>query len=150
APPEPASAPGHDAAEPGVNADGGVDADASVGTGADVDGGADAAASATPDAGAAPPASAAPPPPPLPVPANLDEWVLGGPSLSARLLPLVAAHPELLDGSPRARRWADRLLVEDPTSQDVLEIAALVFGRAGRFGGTDRMLMELTYYTPDR
>ena len=29
-------------------------------------------------------------------------------------------------------------------------LVALIFGRAGRFGGTERMLMELTFHTPDR
>ncbi len=32
----------------------------------------------------------------------------------------------------------------------VLELVALIFGRAGRFGGTERMLMELAFHTPDR
>ena len=32
----------------------------------------------------------------------------------------------------------------------MLELAALVFGRAARLGGTERMLMELVYATPDR
>jgi hypothetical protein len=91
-----------------------------------------------------------PPPPPPPIPPNLDAWLLAGPSLSGRLLPLVAAHPELLDDHARARRWVDLLLVEDPTSQEVLELAALAFGRSGRTGGTERMLMELAYYSPDR
>ena len=26
----------------------------------------------------------------------------------------------------------------------------MIFGRAGRFGGTERMLMELVYHSPDR
>ena len=56
----------------------------------------------------------------------------------------------MLDDQPRALRWADLLLDEDPSSPDVLALAALIFGRAGRFGGTERMLMELAYHTPDR
>ena len=32
----------------------------------------------------------------------------------------------------------------------MLELVALIFGRARRFGGTERMLMELAYHTPDR
>jgi hypothetical protein len=44
----------------------------------------------------------------------------------------------------------DLLLGEDETSPEILELAALVFGRAARFGGTERMLMELAYATPDR
>ena len=49
----------------------------------------------------------------------------------------------------RARsRWAELLLEEDPTSPDVLELVALIFGRAGRFGGTERMLTELTFTRP--
>jgi len=83
-------------------------------------------------------------------PADIDGYVLGGASLSARLLPLCAAFPWLLDHKTRALSWAELLLGEDPTSPDVLELVALIFGRAGRFGGTERMLMELAYHTPDR
>jgi hypothetical protein len=85
-------------------------------------------------------------------PAGVDFglWVLGGASLAARLLPQVTATPALLDDQPRALRWVDLLLAEDPTSPDVLELAALVFGRARRYGGTERMLMELAYHSPDR
>ena len=93
----------------------------------------------------APPATAA-----VPAGVELTAWVLGGPSLSARLLPLVAASPAVLDDQTRALRWMDLLLDEDPTSPDVLELVALVFGRARRYGGTERMLMELAYHTPDR
>jgi hypothetical protein len=97
----------------------------------------------------------APPPTPAPLirtnlPLDVERWVLGGPTLSGRLLPLAAAVPAILDDVPRALRWADILLEEDPTSPEVLELVALIFGRAGRFGGTDRMLMELTFHTPDR
>src|SRR5262249_5224299 len=63
---------------------------------------------------------------------------------------LVAASPSVLDPQDRALSWAELLLAEDPTSPDVLELVAWIFGRAGRFGGTDRMLMELAYHTPDR
>jgi tetratricopeptide (TPR) repeat protein len=94
--------------------------------------------------GATPPAATAP------AVEDVASWVLGGPSLSARLLPQVAARPALLDEQARALRWVDLLLDEDPTSPDVLELAALVFGRARRYGGADRMLMELAYHTPDR
>ncbi len=93
--------------------------------------------------------AAAPAAPPA-LPADVESWVLGGPALSARLLPLAAAFPAILDDVPRAVRWADLLLDEDPGSPDLLELVALSFGRAGRFGGTDRMLMELTFQTPDR
>ena len=82
--------------------------------------------------------------------ADLEHWLLGGPTLSARLLPLARARPDVLDDVDRAVGWVDLLLAEDDLSPDVLELAALVFGRAGRFGGTERMLMELTYATPDR
>ncbi len=81
---------------------------------------------------------------PTHLPADLERWVLGGPALSARLVPLAAAFPAILDDVPRALRWADLLLDEDPSSPDVLELVAPIFGRAGRFGGTERMLMELT------
>jgi tetratricopeptide (TPR) repeat protein len=89
-------------------------------------------------------------PPPRQVPSDLDGWMVSGATVSARLLPLARSHPELLDGGARARRWIDLLLAEDPTAPDAVELAAIVFGRAGRFGGTERMLMELAYYTPDR
>ena len=56
----------------------------------------------------------------------------------------------MLEGPDARARWVDLLLAEDPTSPDVLELAAMVFGRARRFGGTERMLMELAYHTPDR
>jgi hypothetical protein len=97
----------------------------------------------------------APPPTPVPLvptalPPDIERWVLGGPTLSGRLLPLAAAVPAILNDVPRALRWADLLLEEDPTSPEVLELVALIFGRAGRFGGTDRMLTELTFHTPDR
>jgi hypothetical protein len=89
---------------------------------------------------------------PLPssLPRDLDAWVLSSPALSTRLLPLVAAAPWVLDDRARALRWADLLLDEDSSSPDVLALVALIFGRAGRFGGTERMLMELTFHTPDR
>src|SRR6185437_14476504 len=74
------------------------------------------------------------------MPADVGAWVLGGPSLEARLLPLAAAYPAVLDDGPRALPWADLLLEEDPTSPDVLELVATIFGRDGRFGGTARML----------
>ncbi len=87
---------------------------------------------------------------PTRLPPDLESWVLSGPALSVRLVPLAAKFPAILDDVPRALRWADLLLDEDPSSPDVLELVALIFGRAGRFGGTERMLMELTFHTPDR
>jgi hypothetical protein len=83
-------------------------------------------------------------------PADIDGYAYGGASLSARLLPLVGTFPWVLDHQTRALAWAELLLAEDPTSPDVLELVAVIWGRAGRFGGTERMLMELVYYTPDR
>jgi hypothetical protein len=88
--------------------------------------------------------------PPATLPADVEGWVYAGPALSTRLLPLVAAFPSVLDDVPRALGWAEILLAEDPTSPDVLELVASIFGRAKRFGGTERMLMELTYHSPDR
>jgi hypothetical protein len=85
----------------------------------------------------------------VPLPANLDTWALAGATVAARLLPLRDARPELLDDVPRAVEWVNLLLREDPSPR-VLALAAFVFGRAGRYGGTERMLMELTYATPDR
>jgi len=87
---------------------------------------------------------------PAALPADVDACGLGGAALSTRLLPLAAAYPAILDDTARALRWADLLLDEDPSSPDVLELVATIFGRGGRFCGTDRMLMELAYHTPDR
>jgi hypothetical protein len=95
------------------------------------------------------PAPALPRAPPA-LPADLQGWLYSGPALSPRLLPLAAAFPAILDDLARALAWVDVLLAEDPSSPDVRELAALVFGRAQRFGGTERMLMELAYYSPDR
>jgi hypothetical protein len=100
--------------------------------------------------GAGPSSPRAAPWAPTRLPPDIESWVLSGPSLSARLVPLAAAFPAVIDDVPRALRWADLLLDEDPSSPDLLELVALIFGRAGRFGGTDRMLMELTFHTPDR
>jgi hypothetical protein len=105
---------------------------------------------ARPDGWIIPRRTAVPPFEGDPTRANVDAYVYGGASLSARLLPLVAAFPWVLDHETRALAWAELLLAEDPTSPDVLEVVALIFGRVGRFGGTDRMLMELAYHTPDR
>ena len=95
-------------------------------------------------------ATAEPLPSPLPPPAALDTWVLATPALSTRVLPLAVAAPWVLDNLPRALWWADLLLDEDASSPDVLALVAEIFGRAGRFGGTERMLAELTFHTPDR
>lgn len=89
-------------------------------------------------------------PSPLPPPSSLNDWVLATPALSTRVLPLAVAAPWVLDDLPRALRWADLLLDEDPSSPDVLALVAEIFGRAGRFGGTERMLGELEFHTPDR
>jgi hypothetical protein len=125
-------------------------ADAGAEGGAEADGRApDETADAAPRADA-PPADAPADGAPVPVPAGLDGWVLAGVTVEARLLPLLDAHPELLEDVPRAVFWVDLLLGEDETSPRVLELAALVFGRAARFGGTERMLMELAFATPDR
>lgn len=105
--------------------------------------------------GGAPAGGARLPPPrdepaPVPAPPDVDAWVLGTPALSVRLVPLAAAYPWVLDDVPRAVRWANLLVEEDPSSPDVLELVAFIFGRAGRFGGTERMLMELAFHSPDR
>ncbi|HSS40732.1 MAG TPA: hypothetical protein VLT58_18340 [Polyangia bacterium] len=95
-------------------------------------------------------AAATPEPLPSPLPQDLGTWVLQSPAVSTRVLPLAVAAPWVLDDQPRALAWAELLLEEDPSSPDVLALVALIFGRAGRFGGTERMLAELTFYTPDR
>jgi tetratricopeptide (TPR) repeat protein len=116
------------------------------------DAGVDAPPADVPDAGERDAADgpAPPVPPPTPLPPGLDHWVLGGLTISGRLLPLVKARPEVLDDVARAVGWVDLLLAEDDLWPDVLELAAFVFGRAARFGGTERMLGELVYATPDR
>jgi hypothetical protein len=130
----------------GVEADGAGSADAGAPAG-EPDAAPELDAAAELDAG---PGDGPPDGAPVPVPANLADWVLAGPTIEARLLPLVDAHPELLEDVDRAVFWVDLLLGEDETSPPVLALAALVFGRAARFGGTERMLMELAYATPDR
>jgi len=99
-----------------------------------------------------PPAAATPEPlpSPLPPPRGLTGWVLAKPALSTRVLPLAVAAPWVLDDLPRALGWADLLLDEDASSPDVLALVAEIFGRAGRFGGTERMLGELVFHTRDR
>ncbi len=108
----------------------------------------------------APSAPAALPPPAEA--AALDDWAVGAASVSARLVPLLirAAH-ELTPGAgvtaagwfapgERSRRWSELLIEEDPTSPDVLELAALIDGFAGRTGGAERKLVDLVYFTADR
>ena len=50
----------------------------------------------------------------------------------------------------RSRFWSDLLLDEDPTSTEILALAAVIDGLAGRLGGTERKLTDLVYYSPDR
>src|SRR6185369_1192155 len=100
--------------------------------------------------------------PPLAGSAALDDWVVGAASISTRLLPLLEAPARhlvpgssdpaaaLLAPGERSRRWVELLLEEDPTSPDVLEIAAVVDALAGRIGGSERKLLDLVYFTPDR
>ena len=98
---------------------------------------------------AEPPPSA---PPPLTPPPGVDpeRWAMGGPTLSRRLLPLLAARPDLLAPGEQSRAWALALQAEDPTSPAVHEATALIDGLAGRFGGVERKLTDLVYYSPDR
>jgi hypothetical protein len=100
-----------------------------------------APAASPPDAG---------PPVYMPIRSDLPRWMVSGASVSARLVPLARAYPESLDDLPLALHWVDLALDEDSMSPDLLEVAALTFGRARRFGGTERMLAELVYATPDR
>lgn len=93
-------------------------------------------------------------------PSELDNWVVGSAAVSTRLIPLLEVRPlpsgtadaraGLLAPSDRSRRWAELLLEEDPTSTDVLELAAEIDGLAGRIGGAERKLVDLVYFTPDR
>lgn len=86
-------------------------------------------------------------PPPVPGPGDL---LSSGPTLARALLPVAAAHPEVLAPGPRSRLWAKRLVAEDPTSPDSLEVAALIEARAGRMGGAEQRLGDLVFYSPDR
>jgi len=88
------------------------------------------------------------PPPPAP-PAD-DDLLSTGPTLARALLPAAAAFPQLLAPGPRARLWAQRLLAEDPTSPDSLEVAALIDARAGRLGGAEQRLGDLVFFSTDR
>lgn len=88
--------------------------------------------------------------PAAPLPPDFDRWVLTGAALSSRLLPLLPTHPELMESEARVRFWVELLLAEDPGSPAALETAALADGLAGRFGGTERRLMDLVYHSPDR
>ncbi|HVR63738.1 MAG TPA: hypothetical protein VMU50_17675 [Polyangia bacterium] len=98
---------------------------------------------------APPPApTAAPPAPPPGV--DLERWVSSGPTLSRRLLPLLASTPALLAPGDQSRDWALALQGEDPTSPAVQEITAVIDGLARRFGGVERKLGDLVYYSPDR
>jgi len=79
-----------------------------------------------------------------------DDLLSGGPTLARALLPAAAAFPRLLDPGPRSRLWAERLLAEDPTSPDSLELAALIDARAGRKGGAEQKLGDLVFFSVDR
>ena len=79
-----------------------------------------------------------------------DDRLYHGPTLARSLLPLVKRFPQLLAPSQRADEWSHRLLAEDATSPDSLEVAATIDALAGRIGGTDRKLVDLVYYSPDR
>ena len=79
-----------------------------------------------------------------------DDLLLAGPTLARVLLPTAARFPQILDPGPRSRLWAERLVVEDPSSPDSLEVAALIDARAGREGGAARKLTDLVFYSGDR
>jgi hypothetical protein len=79
-----------------------------------------------------------------------DDRLYAGPTLARPLLALCQTFPDLTAPSPRSREWADRLIAEDPTSPDSLEVAALIDARAGRLGGAARKLGELVFYSTDR
>ena len=79
-----------------------------------------------------------------------DDLLSTGPTLARALLPAVAVYPQLLAPGARSRLWADRLLAEDPTSPDSLEVAALIDARAGRLGGAAQRLGDLVFFSMDR
>ncbi|MES1206240.1 MAG: hypothetical protein ABUS79_09915 [Pseudomonadota bacterium] len=76
--------------------------------------------------------------------------LFGGPTLARRLVPLAPVFPELTAPGLRSRDWADRLMAEDPTAPDSLEVAALIDARAGRADGAARKLGDLVFYSADR
>lgn len=104
----------------------------------------DAAAATT-----SPPLVTPTPTPTPPADVDVERWVAAGPTLARRLLPLLATTQALLVGE-RARAWAQALQAEDPTSPDVHQVTALIDGLARRFGGVERKLTDLVYYSPDR
>jgi hypothetical protein len=113
--------------------------------------------------------SLAPPPPPTPSPSpspsastpggppgqrpsSPDLWrdLYGGPTLARRLIPAARRHPELLEPGPASRDFVVRLLDEDPTSPDSLELAALIEARAGRVDSAASKLEDLVFYSGDK
>jgi len=85
----------------------------------------------------------------LPEPRS-DDRLYHGPTLVRALSAAAAAFPNLLEPGPRSRDWADRLLAEDSTSPDSLELAALIDARAGRTEGAAEKLSDLVFYSSDR
>lgn len=79
-----------------------------------------------------------------------DDLLSTGPTLARALLPAAVVYPQLLAPGPRSRLWAQRLLAEDPTSPDSLEVAALIDARAGRLGGAEQKLGDLVFFSVDR
>ena len=79
-----------------------------------------------------------------------DADLFSGPTLAARLVPAARRFPELLAPSARTRMWAERLLAEDPTAPDSLEVAAMIEARAGRTDSAARKLEDLFFYSVDR
>jgi hypothetical protein len=79
-----------------------------------------------------------------------EDLLLGGPTLARSLLPLGQAFPHLLAPGPRSAGWAERLVAEDPTAPDSLEVAARIDALAGRLDGAGRTLDDMVYFSPDR
>jgi len=93
----------------------------------------------------------APTGPPAPaVPPAADDKLDRGPTLARVLLPLARAFPQILEPGPRSRLWSEQLLAEDSRAPDSLEVAALIDALAGRFGGAERKLRELVFFSRDR
>jgi hypothetical protein len=79
-----------------------------------------------------------------------EDLLLGGATLARSLLPLGQAFPHLLAPGPRSAGWAERLVAEDPTAPDSLELAARIDALAGRLDGAGRTLDDMVYFSPDR
>ena len=102
-----------------------------------------------PAAGGPPGVAPTPPSPTVREPAPAD-YLDGGPTLARVLLPAARAYPQILEPGPRSEAWSEKLVAEDPSGPDSLELAAEIDVRARRFGGAARKLEALVFFSSDR